>query len=156
VAYITQTTLSLRDTESTIAALKRRFPRIVGQDTRDICYATQNRQSAVLDLAKRVELLLVIGSENSSNTNRLREIGESAGIPSYLIEGPGRVDPQWLADIETVGITAGASAPEVLVEDTIAFLRTLRRVSVEELDGRKESVRFRLPDRLSDDMRATA
>jgi 4-hydroxy-3-methylbut-2-enyl diphosphate reductase len=156
VAFVTQTTLSLTDTQDTIAALKRRYPNITGQDTRDICYATQNRQNAVLALAKEVQLLLVIGSANSSNTNRLREIGESKGIPAHLIEGPSMIDPRWLTGIHTVGITAGASAPEVLVQDTVRQLSSWRAVMVEELDGREETVRFRVPDRLSTEIGASA
>jgi 4-hydroxy-3-methylbut-2-enyl diphosphate reductase len=147
VAFVTQTTLSLSDTQDTINALKRRYPEIVGQDTRDICYATQNRQNAVADLLKRIELLLVVGSANSSNTNRLQEIGHTAGIPSYLIDNPAMIDPAWLTNVSTVGITAGASAPEVVVQDAVKYLATLRRVVVTEMDGRDETVKFRLPDR---------
>ena len=149
VAFVTQTTLSLSDTQSTISALKRRFPDIVGQDTRDICYATQNRQNAVTDLLPRIELLLVVGSANSSNTTRLRELGEGAGVPSYLIDGPHMIDTGWLDGVSTLGITAGASAPEVVVQDTVKFLASMRSVIVTEMDGRDEAVRFRLPDRLS-------
>jgi 4-hydroxy-3-methylbut-2-enyl diphosphate reductase len=147
VAFVTQTTLSLSDTQMTISALKRRFPDIVGQDTRDICYATQNRQNAVADLLKRVDLLLVVGSANSSNTSRLLEIGRTAGVPSYMIDGPHMIDVDWLDGVHTVGITAGASAPEVLVQETVAFLASLRPVIVTEMDGRDEAVRFRMPDR---------
>jgi len=150
VAYITQTTLSLFDTQDIIEALRRRFPAIVGPDTRDICYATQNRQKAVMELAKRVELLLVIGSANSSNSSRLQEIGESAGIESHLIDGPSALDPAWLDGVNVAGLTAGASAPESVVQDTIAYLRSLRRVSLEDLDGVEEKVRFRLPKRIGD------
>lgn len=149
VAFVTQTTLSLSETQATIAALKRRFPAIVGQDTRDICYATQNRQNAVADLLKHVDALLVVGSANSSNTARLQEIGRTAGVPSYLIDGPHMIDPVWLTDVSTVGITAGASAPEVLVQDTVKFLASLRPITVTEMDGRDESVRFKLPDRFT-------
>lgn len=147
VAFVTQTTLSLTDTQDTIAALKRRYPAIVGQDTRDICYATQNRQNAVKDLLSRVDLLLVVGSANSSNTSRLCEIGINAGVPSYLIDNPEAIDVRWLDGVRTVGITAGASAPEVLVQDTVKALASVRRVVVSEMDGRDEAVRFRLPDR---------
>lgn len=147
VAFVTQTTLSLSDTQATISALKQRFPAIVGQDTRDICYATQNRQNAVADLLKRIDLLLVVGSANSSNTNRLQEIGRAAGVPSYLIDGPHMIDTAWLEGVSTVGITAGASAPEVVVQDTVKFLASLRPVVVTEMDGRDEAVRFRMPDR---------
>ena len=147
VAFVTQTTLSLSDTQATISALKQRFPAIVGQDTRDICYATQNRQNAVADLLKRIDLLLVVGSSNSSNTNRLQEIGRAAGVPSYLIDGPHMIDTAWLEGVSTVGITAGASAPEIVVQDTVKFLASLRPVVVTEMDGRDEAVRFRMPDR---------
>jgi 4-hydroxy-3-methylbut-2-enyl diphosphate reductase len=156
VAFVTQTTLSLTDTQDTIDALKQRFPQIVGQDTRDICYATQNRQNAVLDLVKRIQLLLVVGSANSSNTTRLREVGINAGIASYLIDSPEAIDPSWLTGISTLGITAGASAPEVLVQDAVRYLATLRAVTVEEMHGRDETVRFRLPERLTEPATARA
>ena len=150
IAYVTQTTLSLLDTHDIIEALRRRFPAIVGPDTRDICYATQNRQKAVIELAKRVQLLLVVGSANSSNSNRLREIGAAAGIESHLIEGAGELDPVWLDGMAVVGLTAGASAPEAVVQETILRLGSLRRVSLEDLDGIEEKVRFRLPERIGD------
>jgi 4-hydroxy-3-methylbut-2-en-1-yl diphosphate reductase len=155
VAFITQTTLSLNDTRDTIAALKRRFPAIVGQDTRDICYATQNRQNAVIALLDRIELLLVIGSANSSNANRLREIGEAKGVRAHLIDGPAMLSREWLAGVGSLGITAGASTPEVLVQDTVARLATWRRVMLEEFAGREEGVRFRVPDRLAGQQQAT-
>lgn len=145
VAYVTQTTLSVDDTRDIIAALTRRFSDIQGPDTRDICYATQNRQSAVRDLCKVADLLLVVGATNSSNSNRLREIGEEVGIPSYLIADGGELDPAWLEGVETVGVTAGASAPEVLVNDVIEALRRLRVVDVTTLPGREENITFRLP-----------
>src|SRR5438874_2311297 len=119
VAYVTQTTLSVDDTQGIIAALTRRFSDIVGPETRDICYATQNRQSAVRELSELVDVLLVVGATNSSNSNRLREIGNEEGVPSYLIADGSELDPKWLAGAETIGITAGASAPEVLVDDVI-------------------------------------
>src|ERR1700751_2711844 len=128
VAYVTQTTLSVDDTRGIIAALERRFTDIIGPDTRDICYATQNRQTAVRELSKLVDVILVVGANNSSNSNRLREIGADAGIPSYLIADGSELDPRWVRDAGTVGITAGASAPEVLVEDVIAALRRLAEV----------------------------
>ncbi len=156
VAYVTQTTLSLYDTQDIIQALRRRYPAILGPDTRDICYATQNRQKAVIELAKRVQLLLVVGSSNSSNSNRLREMGEAAGVASHLIEGPAALDPAWLDGVEAVGLTAGASAPESVVQDTICRLRSLRLVSVEDLDGVEEKVRFQLPERIGDMERLTA
>jgi 4-hydroxy-3-methylbut-2-enyl diphosphate reductase len=145
VAYVTQTTLSVDDTRDIIAALTKRFSDIQGPDTRDICYATQNRQSAVRDLCKHADLLLVVGATNSSNSNRLREIGAEVGIPSYLIADGGELDPAWLEGVTTVGITAGASAPEVLVNDVIGALRRLRIVDVTTLPGREENITFRLP-----------
>jgi 4-hydroxy-3-methylbut-2-enyl diphosphate reductase len=145
VAYVTQTTLSVDDTRDIIAALTRRFSDIQGPDTRDICYATQNRQSAVRDLCKVADRLLVVGATNSSNSNRLREIGAEVGIPSYLIADGGELDPAWLNGVGTVGITAGASAPEVLVNDVIDALRRLRIVDVTTLPGREENITFRLP-----------
>ena len=150
VAFVTQTTLSVNDTKDVIAALKTRFPKIVGPDTRDICYATQNRQTAVIALAKQVDLLLVVGAHNSSNSNRLREIGENFGVPSYLIEDATMFDPAWLENVKTVGVTAGASAPETLVQETIARLRDYRSVQVETLDGVEENVHFKLPKELAD------
>jgi len=156
VAYVTQTTLSLYDTQDIIQALRRRFPAILGPDTRDICYATQNRQKAVIELAKQVQLLLVVGSSNSSNSNRLREMGEAAGVESQLIEGASALDPVWLDGVEVVGLTAGASAPESVVQDTICRLRSLRLVTVQDLDGVEEKVRFQLPERIGDMERLTA
>src|SRR5690349_10989319 len=123
VAYVTQTTLSVDDTRGVIAALRRRFTDIVGPETRDICYATQNRQTAVRELSKLVDVILVVGAKNSSNSNRLREIGEEDGTPSYLIADGSELKPEWFARARVVGITAGASAPEVLVEDVIDALR---------------------------------
>jgi 4-hydroxy-3-methylbut-2-en-1-yl diphosphate reductase len=150
VAYITQTTLSVDDTRSTIMAIKRRFTDVVGPDTRDICYATQNRQTAVRELSKMVELIIVVGASNSSNSNRLREIGAEAGVPSYLVADGSEIDPSWLVGKSTIGITAGASAPEILVEDVINTLRTIAPVDVEALAGVEESVEFRLPRELTD------
>lgn len=150
VSFVTQTTLSVNDTKDVIAALKNRFPNIVGPDTRDICYATQNRQTAVIAMAKQVDLLLVVGAHNSSNSNRLREIGENFGIPSYLIEDASMFDPAWLNDVKTVGLTAGASAPETLVQDTIARLRNYRTITVETLDGVEENIHFKLPRELAE------
>lgn len=149
VAYITQTTLSVDDTRDIIRALRERFPAIVGPDVKDICYATQNRQSAVRELARQVDLILVVGARNSSNSNRLREIGDLAGRPSRLIDGPAELDPAWLEGVSTVGLTAGASAPEVLVQGVIDRLATLRSVTVETLDGVVEDVHFKLPDSLA-------
>ena len=150
VAYITQTTLSVSDTREVIAALKRKFPAIIGPETRDICYATQNRQMAVLELAKTADLILVVGSRNSSNSNRLREIGEAAGVPSYLLEAPSMIAPEWLTGVETVGISAGASAPESLVRQTIDELARHRPVTIETLNFADENVTFKLPRRLLD------
>jgi 4-hydroxy-3-methylbut-2-enyl diphosphate reductase len=148
VAYVTQTTLSVDDTQGIISALQRRFKDIVGPETRDICYATQNRQSAVRELSKLVDIILVVGATNSSNSNRLREIGSEEGVPSYLIADGSELDPQWLAGAATVGITAGASAPEVLVDDVIKALRRLGQVEVSVLPGREEKIEFRLPAEL--------
>lgn len=150
VAFVTQTTLSVNDTKDVIAALKKRFPSIIGPDTRDICYATQNRQTAVIALAKQVNLLLVVGAHNSSNSNRLREIGENFGIPSFLIEDASMFQPEWLDGVDAVGVTAGASAPETLVQETIARLRDYRDVTVEKMDGVEENIHFKLPRELSD------
>ena len=145
VAYITQTTLSVDDTRAVITALKGRFKNIVGPDINDICYATQNRQSAVRALVGAVDLLLVVGARNSSNSNRLREIGVEAGVPSHLIADGGELDPAWLRGVSVVGLTAGASAPERLVEDVIAALRRLGPVEVSVLPGVEEKVVFGLP-----------
>ncbi len=149
LAYITQTTLSVDDTKDIIAALEARFPDIQGPDTRDICYATQNRQSAVRDLSKVVDVILVVGATNSSNSNRLREIGTEVGVASYLVADGSEVDPEWLKDASTVGITAGASAPEVLVDDVIEALRRIGPVTVSLLPGREENIEFRLPAELT-------
>jgi len=149
VAYITQTTLSVDDTKGIIAALQRRFTDIVGPETRDICYATQNRQSAVRELTQVVDVLLVVGAKNSSNSNRLREIGAEEGIPSYLIAEGSELRPEWVQNADAIGITAGASAPEVLVEDVIDTLRRLGSVEVTTLPGREETIEFRLPAELA-------
>ena len=150
LAYITQTTLSVDDTRGIIAALKARFPAITGPDVRDICYATQNRQQAVHDLAQAVDMILVVGSRNSSNSNRLREIGEELGKPSYLIDDADALRPEWLEGVATVGLTAGASAPETLVQGVIAGLRRFDEVEVSLLAGVAEDVRFRFPAELAD------
>jgi 4-hydroxy-3-methylbut-2-enyl diphosphate reductase len=149
MAYITQTTLSVDDTKDIIAALENRFTDIEGPDTRDICYATQNRQSSVRDLSKLVDVILVVGATNSSNSNRLREIGTEVGVPSYLIADGSQLNPEWLKDAKTVGITAGASAPEVLVDDVIDALRRIGPVTVSVLPGREENIEFRLPAELT-------
>ena len=145
VAYVTQTTLSVDDTRGVIAALQARFSDLEGPDVSEICYATQHRQSAVRDLCAAADLLLVVGSSNSSNSNRLREIGIEQGLPSYLIADGSELDPAWLVGVKTVGLTAGASAPEELVLDVIAALRRLGEVEVEQMDGIRENVEFRLP-----------
>jgi 4-hydroxy-3-methylbut-2-enyl diphosphate reductase len=145
IAYVTQTTLSVDDTRAVIEALRQRFTDIVGPDTRDICYATQNRQSSVRALARQVDLLLVVGSANSSNSNRLQEIGSEEGAPCYLIPDAGAVQPEWLRGVETVGITAGASAPESLVQEVIAALGRLGPIEVTTLPGIIEDVQFKLP-----------
>jgi 4-hydroxy-3-methylbut-2-enyl diphosphate reductase len=152
VAYISQTTLSVQDTREVIAALTARFPAIVGPDIRNICYATQNRQAAVQAMAPHCDLILVVGSRSSSNTTRLREVGEIAGVASHLIEGPDAIDPAWFDTVETVGFTAGASAPERLIQDAIDRLRGFRSVTVRELEGIDEEVVFRLPPRLVEAM----
>jgi 4-hydroxy-3-methylbut-2-enyl diphosphate reductase len=149
VAYITQTTLSVDDTKDIIAALQARFTDIQGPDIRDICYATQNRQSAVRDLSKLVDVILVVGAANSSNSNRLREIGTEVGVASYLIADGSELNPDWLKDAKAVGITAGASAPEVLVDDVIEALRRIGPVKVSVLPGREENIEFRLPAELT-------
>ena len=149
VAYVTQTTLSVDDTRGIIAMLERRFSDIVGPEMRDICYATQNRQAAVRELSKQVDVILVVGAKNSSNSNRLREIGLETGIPSYLIADSSELQPEWVRDARTVGLTAGASAPEVLVEGVIDALGRLGPVEVSTLDGREETIEFRLPVELA-------
>ncbi len=149
LAYVTQTTLSVDDTRGIIAALRDRFPTIVGPDVRDICYATQNRQQAVHDLAKLVDLILVVGSKNSSNSNRLREIGTDLGKPSYLIDDADALDRSWFEGIERVGLTAGASAPEMLVQGVIQGLRRFGEVSVSTLAGVAEDVKFKFPAEVS-------
>ena len=148
IAYITQTTLSVDDTKHIIDELRERFDDVVGPDTRDICYATQNRQAAVRTLTAMVDVLLVVGARNSSNSNRLRDVGEEAGVPSYLVDDGSEVDPAWLAGARTVGLTAGASAPEVLVDSVIDALRKIEPVEVALLDGTEENITFNLPFQL--------
>ncbi|MCY4641622.1 MAG: 4-hydroxy-3-methylbut-2-enyl diphosphate reductase [Gammaproteobacteria bacterium] len=145
VAYVTQTTLSVDDTQNVIRALRKRFPNIVGPDTKDICYATQNRQAAVRALAAQVDLILVVGAQNSSNSNRLCEVGNDSGVPSYLVEDPSKIDPVWLQGGETVGITAGASTPEELVEELIDKLREYADLEISTMEGVVENVHFSLP-----------
>jgi 4-hydroxy-3-methylbut-2-enyl diphosphate reductase len=137
------------DTSNIIAALKARFSDILGPDTSDICYATQNRQSAVRDLCKIVDLILVVGSKNSSNSNRLQEIGVEEGIPSYLIGDGSQLDPTWLTDKENIGLTAGASAPAELVLNVIGALRRIvGDIEVSQMNGLEEHIEFRLPAEL--------
>lgn len=145
LAYVTQTTLSVDDTRAIIDALKKRFPNIQGPDTKDICYATQNRQNAVRQLAQYISVLLVIGSANSSNSNRLRDLGEEVGITSYLINGAEDIKPEWFTPESVIGITAGASAPEVLVENVLDKLKQLGANDIQTLDGIIENVKFKLP-----------
>lgn len=146
LSYITQTTLSVDDTKAVIDALKERFPNIVGPTIRDICYATQNRQGAVRELAKHVDVVLVIGAHNSSNSSRLRERAQEVGVPAYLIEDASQLDPSWIVGKSTVGITAGASAPEDLIEGLIERIKELENVTeVSVHPGVQENVHFRLP-----------
>ena len=150
LAYVTQTTLSVDDTRAIITALKARFPTIVGPDVRDICYATQNRQQAVRALAQVVDIILVVGSPNSSNSNRLREIGAELGRPSYLIDDASHLRAEWFEGVARVGLTAGASAPETVVSGVIEGLRRFDDVSISTLEGVAEDVRFRFPAALAD------
>ena len=149
LAYVTQTTLSVDDAGTIIAALKKRFPFITGPRKDDICYATQNRQDAVKLLAKQCDLVIVVGSPNSSNSNRLREVAKNLNVPAYLIDNASELKPEWLEGKQRVGITAGASAPEVLVQEVITRLQELGADSVREADGIQENVVFPLPRALS-------
>lgn len=153
LAYVTQTTLSVDETRDVIEALNKRFPNIIGPDVKDICYATQNRQQAVRDLAEHVDLLLVVGAPNSSNSNRLREIGTELGVPSYLIDDADNLDPAWLEGVGIVGVTAGASAPEELVQEIISRLGEFGDVQLKNLDGVEESIIFKLPRELKEAVR---
>jgi 4-hydroxy-3-methylbut-2-enyl diphosphate reductase len=148
LAYVTQTTLSMDDTALVIDALRQKFPDIQGPRKDDICYATQNRQDAVKQLAMESDLVLVVGSVASSNSNRLRELAERCGCEAYLIDGPDNIQPSWLKDKGAVGLTAGASAPEVLVKDVIARLVELGATPPQELDGVVETISFSLPREL--------
>jgi 4-hydroxy-3-methylbut-2-enyl diphosphate reductase len=156
LAYVTQTTLSVDETRDVIEALKHRFPNIIGPDVKDICYATQNRQQAVRELAEHVDLLLVVGAPNSSNSNRLREIGSELGIPSYLIDDADNLDPSWLDDVNIVGVSAGASAPEELIQEVIERLGDFGDVVLKKLDGAEENITFKMPRELMDAERANA
>jgi 4-hydroxy-3-methylbut-2-enyl diphosphate reductase len=148
LAFVTQTTLSVDDTASIVAALRGRFPLLKAPVKEDICYATQNRQDAVKDLIGRCDRLVVVGSQSSSNSNRLREMADKAGIPGYLVDGPEQLQREWFDGVLTVGVTAGASAPEILVKGVIAQLRQWGGEVVEELEGREEHVIFALPKTL--------
>jgi 4-hydroxy-3-methylbut-2-enyl diphosphate reductase len=148
MAYVTQTTLSMDDTARVIEALRGRFPSVLGPRKDDICYATTNRQDAVKELAGRCDALLVVGSKNSSNSNRLRELAQSRGTPSYLIDGPEDIRSEWLVDCARIGVTAGASAPEILVQQVVARLRELGGQTTSELPGRIEQIVFSLPPAL--------
>ena len=148
LAYVTQTTLSVDDTARVIDALRNRFPSIQGPRKDDICYATQNRQDAVKSLAEQSDVVLVVGSTNSSNSNRLRELAERCGARAYLVDDATQIDPAWLQGASGVGITAGASAPEVLVEDVVSTLKELGVRAVSNLEGREENITFSLPKEL--------
>ena len=148
LSYVTQTTLSVDDTKAIITALKEKFPQIEGPEIRDICYATQNRQDAVKELSKAVDLILVIGATNSSNSNRLRDLGEEMGVKSYLIANENDIDVSWLDDIKTIGITAGASAPEVLLEKVLERLQQITKINIRTMEGVNENVKFKLPEEL--------
>ena len=148
LSYTTQTTLSVDDTRGIIQALKERFPEIQGPRNDDICYATQNRQDAVRELSQQCDLVLVVGSPNSSNSNRLRELAQREGVEAYLIDGAIEIDPKWVEGRQHIGVTAGASAPEVLVRGVIERLQQLGAASVRELDGKPEDMVFALPREL--------
>ena len=148
LAYVTQTTLSVDDTARVIDALRNRFPSIQGPRKDDICYATQNRQDAVKSLAEQSDVVLVVGSTNSSNSNRLRELAERCGARAYLVDDATQIDPAWLQGASGVGITAGASAPEILVEDVVSALKELGVRAVSNLEGREENITFSLPKAL--------
>jgi 4-hydroxy-3-methylbut-2-enyl diphosphate reductase len=145
VAYVTQTTLSVDDAAAIVAALRARFPEIVGPKKDDICYATQNRQDAVKFMAPQSDVVIVVGSPNSSNSNRLREVAEHMGVPAHMVDCADQLDPAWIAGRKRVGVTAGASAPEVLVQEVVARLRALGAASVRPLAGVEEHVVFPMP-----------
>lgn len=147
LAYVTQTTLSIDDTKNVIAALKRLFP-VRGPGLSDICYATQSRQNAVRHLAGIVDLLLVVGARNSSNSNRLREVGEQSGLRAYLIEDEEELQPAWFSEDSRVGVTAGTSAPEAVIQRVLERLRAYGAKSIREMEGKEEELRFRLPESL--------
>jgi 4-hydroxy-3-methylbut-2-enyl diphosphate reductase len=149
VAYVTQTTLSVDDTREIIEALKNRFPMIVGPDVRDICYATQNRQQAIRGIVDNIDVLLVVGAQSSSNSNRLKEIGIEKGVPSYLIDDAKSIDLSWFVGVETIGITAGASAPEELVTEVLDYFGSLAEIELELVSGVEENIQFKLPTELA-------
>ena len=146
VGYVTQTTLSLDDTAELIKLFKMKFPEINAPDRTDICYATHNRQTAVRELAVKVDLFLVVGSKNSSNSNRLREVAENSGVNAYLIDNVDEINPVWLQNVRKIGVTAGASAPEVLVEEVVAWLKSYSVTGVQEIGGTAEFTKFKLPE----------
>ena len=149
LSYVTQTTLSVDDAAAIVAALKARFPAITGPKKDDICYATQNRQDAVKIMSPQCDVLIVVGSPNSSNSNRLREVAQGRGIPAYMVDSAEQLRPEWVAGKRCIGVTAGASAPEVLVNELIARLKALGAGSVRQLEGVSESIVFTLPRELS-------
>ena len=148
LSYVSQTTLSVDDTRDIIKALQERFPNIIGPDVKDICYATQNRQSAVRDLVKNVDLVLVVGARNSSNSNRLKDIGAESGVKTYLIETADDMLTDWFADVKSVGITSGASTPDELVKEVIDKISTFREIDIVKQKGKEENVVFKLPKEL--------
>ncbi len=154
LTYVTQTTLSVDDTATIVEALKKRFPKIIEPRKNDICYATQNRQTAVRELAPQVDLLIVVGARNSSNSNRLREVGEHVGIDAYLVQNAAELDESWFTGKERVGITAGASTPDVLVQEVLDGLKRIGVARVVEMDAEPEGVTFRLPVSLLQKMKA--
>ncbi len=149
LSYISQTTLSVDDTKVVINALKRRFPSIEGPDVKDICYATQNRQSAVRDLVDHVNLILVVGAKNSSNSNRLRDLGEESGVDTYLIETADDLDRKWFDNVESIGISSGASTPDELVKEVINRISSFREIKIEKRPGIEENIVFKLPRELT-------
>ncbi|HDF2342957.1 TPA: 4-hydroxy-3-methylbut-2-enyl diphosphate reductase [Morganella morganii] len=153
LSFMTQTTLSVDDTSEVIDALNARFPKIIGPRKDDICYATTNRQEAVRDLAGQADLVLVVGSKNSSNSNRLAELAQRVGKPSYLIDSADDINPAWLSDVDTIGLTAGASAPDVLVQQVISRLQELGADEISQLEGREENIIFEVPKELRVDIK---
>jgi 4-hydroxy-3-methylbut-2-enyl diphosphate reductase len=145
IAFVTQTTLSVDDAAEIIAALKAKYPQIREPKKQDICYATQNRQDAVKFMAPQCDLVIVVGSPNSSNSNRLRELAEKLGVPAYMVESPDQIDPKWVADKKRIGVTAGASAPEALAQAVIGRLREMGVRNVRALEGIEENIAFPLP-----------